>query len=100
MRIYLGDLTPIRAALAQVQAKQEAARDVKDDRIAAVLGDVCALIESAIHDAARPPERGGLSPAEYAEREGISRWAVYKKIERGELAARRDPNGHLRLPAA
>jgi hypothetical protein len=99
-RRELGDLAPIRAALRQVEAKEAAAADLKDERLGEVLGDVRKLLVHAIADAARPPEGEGISPAEYARRMGISRWAVYKQIERGELQVIRRRNGQILLPAA
>jgi excisionase family DNA binding protein len=40
------------------------------------------------------------TPAEVAERVGVSRQTVVKWIERGELDAELTPGGHHRIPAA
>jgi hypothetical protein len=96
----IGDIAPIRDALVEIESRQKAARSVKDERVDGVLGDVRQILADAIADALRPPGEDGISPEEYAIREGISRWAVYKKIKRGEIQARKTASGHLLLPAA
>jgi predicted transcriptional regulator len=97
-RSDLGELEPIRAALAKVSARRSAARLIHADQMAQVLADVERELEAAIADAARPPA-GGLSVEEYAERVGLSTWAIYKKVRRGEIAGARKRAGRIILPA-
>ena len=66
------------------------------DREVAALGDLIAEDEAVFLKL----RKRYYTPAEVAERVGVSRQTVVKWIERGELDADLTPGGHHRIPAS
>lgn len=95
----IGDMAPVRDALAEIERREKAAEDLRDERAHSLLADVRQLVAAAIDDAVRPENDDGLTVDEYAAKHDLSRWAVYKMVQRGEIPARRR-DGRLILPAA
>ena len=95
----IGDLAPVREALAEIERRQKAAESLRDERARSLLSDVRQLLAAAVDEAVRPESDDGLTVGEYAAKHDLSRWNVYKMVQRGEIPAKRR-DGRLILPAA
>lgn len=95
----IGDMAPVRAALAEIGRREAAAADLRDERARSLLADTRQLVAAAVDEAVRPENDDGLTVDEYAAKHGLSRWNVYKMVQRGEIPAKRR-DGRLVLPAA
>jgi hypothetical protein len=82
MRRQLIDRAPIAALTESLAERERAARELPGADVAArLLAEIRRDLESAIADAERPPE-DGVSVEEEAAREGLTKWAVYKRRQR------------------
>jgi hypothetical protein len=77
---------PIAAVLADVAATESAAAGLRDERTAAVVGEIRRRLEQAIADAERPPA-DGMSAKEEALREGVTVEAIWKRRQRARNRA-------------
>lgn len=95
----LGDLTPVRRALAEIEeweTKVRARPLPETDPVAHALGTVREKLAEAI-EAARDIEFE-LTPEQYAQVSGITRDALYKRWQRGRLPEARLRGGKLVVP--
>lgn len=76
---------PILTVLSEIGTTEKAATALRDERTAALVGEIRRKLEQAIADAERPPEEG-MSVEEEAARLGLSKWAVYKRRSRARAA--------------
>lgn len=83
-----GDLGPIRRVLEEIELLEGA--QYTDD-VARALADVRKKLAGAISEAEHPELMDGLTTKEYADIHKITRAAVYKRISRGQLPAKRKP---------
>lgn len=97
--IAIGDLTPVQQALKGIEEweAQVRARPLPDtDPVAQALGLIRARLAEAI-EAARDIEFE-LTPEQYAQVRGITRDALYKRWQRGQLPEARMRGGKLVVP--
>lgn len=88
-----GDLTPIRAAVEEIRSMESQASTLRAQTQQETLRDVRLKLEAALHDAENPNMSDGLSVEEYAQLEGVTRQAIYKRIRQGKLVPVRRPGG-------
>lgn len=95
----LGDLTPIREVLGELEAweGEDLERRGEDDQVVRALRKVRRRLDAAIADAAHPEPV--LYIEDYAQLEGIGVWAAYKRYERGRIpGAVKDASGRIVIP--
>lgn len=93
MRIELINAAPVREALAEIEKRGQSATDTYNESVARVLSDVRELLAKAIADAENPDLSDGIPVKQYAACEDISESAVYKRISKNKVAARKGPDG-------
>lgn len=97
--IEIGDLTPVRQTLREIEEWEAKvrARPLPDaDPVALALGTVRAKLAEAI-EAARNIEFE-LTPEQYAQIKGLSKEALYKRWQRGKLPEARLRGHKLVVP--
>jgi hypothetical protein len=99
MKMEIGDLVPLRRMLADLAEWEERVRArplPEADPVAQALGAVRAQLEEAI-EAARDIELD-LTTDQYAQVRGLSKSAVYKRLQRGQLPEAQMRGGKLVVP--
>lgn len=98
--VELGDLTPIRAVLKRVEDRLDYDRATRpsDDPAVLALADVERWLTEALGHAENAEL--SLSVEDYAAKEGITIWGVYRRIKKGKLVVSRTGGGRIRIPVA
>ena len=95
MRPELGNLRPIRLAVASIHEweQQDRERRGDDDDVVRALRKVRESLERAIEDAQHANLEEGLTVAQYADLEDIEPSAAYKRIRKNKVPVKRTPSG-------
>lgn len=98
-RMELGDLAPVREVVTWLTEWLAADRQRRpaDDPVVHTLAVVQRQLSEALARAANPELE--VDVAQYAAMQGVSRWAIYKRVRSGTLPARRRGSA-IRIPLA
>lgn len=99
MRIEIGDLVPLRRMLTELAEWEDRVRTrplPESDPVAHALGAVREQLEAAIEEA-RDVELE-LTPEQYAQVKGMTKSAIYKRWQRGQLPEAQMRGGKLVVP--
>jgi hypothetical protein len=93
MKLELIEKAPIAAALEEIKRREGNARELHAGGTADALKDVVDLVETALTRAANPLLPEGVPVKQYADANGITESAVYKRIRNNQLVAKKGPGG-------